>query len=287
MANQANRSRELADLTDAQLHRHLKEEFDFTCGPISDETRWLYIEKYKDFNKKSDRAGRSTLVRTPSPPTSAPKATRKKRLTLPTAWRLETPKVTIKCEPRFETALQGARRPSNLASHRIASQANQSNRSNWILYFTIFMILGILFSFLFKTLGHSSGNSTRKLSGEINNSVRELNEEIDNSNSLHSILFALVLIMLFQFYRRFEKKKVFELVEKCTELLQEQGELKPVPILQIRDMLLAPQQRTSSYQLGIWKKVVLFIENHESRIQTSNENIEGEEFKTWKWIARI
>ena len=57
-----NRSRELADWTNAQLRQQLKEEFDFTCGPISDKTRWLYIEKYKDFNKKSNRAGRSTRI---------------------------------------------------------------------------------------------------------------------------------------------------------------------------------------------------------------------------------
>lgn len=93
------------------------------------------------------------------------------------------------------------------------------------------------------------------------------------------------------FYSRFknqqlkEKELLFELVEKSIELLQSPDEPQSLPILHIRDMLLNPQQRKSSYYIRIWDQVVHFIENNESRIKSSLENIDGEDYKTWKWVA--
>lgn len=97
--------------------------------------------------------------------------------------------------------------------------------------------------------------------------------------------------LIYYFYNRFknqqlkEKELLFELVEKSIELLQSPDEPQSLPILHIRDMLLNPQQRKSSYYIRIWDQVVQFIENNESRIKSSLENIDGEDYKTWKWVA--
>lgn len=82
-----------------------------------------------------------------------------------------------------------------------------------------------------------------------------------------------------------EKELLFELVEKSIELLQSPDEPQSLPILHIRDMLLNPQQRKQPFYQRIWDQVVQFIENNESRIKSSLENIEGEDYKTWKWVA--
>lgn len=97
--------------------------------------------------------------------------------------------------------------------------------------------------------------------------------------------------LVYFFYSRFknqqlkEKELLFELVEKSIELLQSPDEPQSLPILHIRDMLLNPQQRKSSYYIRIWDQVVQFIENSESRIKSALENIDGEDYKTWKWVA--
>ena len=82
-----------------------------------------------------------------------------------------------------------------------------------------------------------------------------------------------------------EKELLFELVEKSIELLQSPDEPQSLPILHIRDMLLNPQQRKLQFYQKIWEQVVHFIENNESRIKSSLENIDGEDYKTWKWVA--
>lgn len=82
-----------------------------------------------------------------------------------------------------------------------------------------------------------------------------------------------------------EKELLFELVEKSIELLQSPDEPQSLPILHIRDMLLDPQQRKQPFYQKIWDQVVQFIENNESRIKSSLENIDGEDYKTWKWVA--
>jgi len=82
-----------------------------------------------------------------------------------------------------------------------------------------------------------------------------------------------------------EKELMYELVEKSIELLQSPDEPQSLPILHIRDSLLNPQQRKQPFYQRIWEQVVNFIENNESRVKSSLENIDGEDYKTWKWVA--
>lgn len=82
-----------------------------------------------------------------------------------------------------------------------------------------------------------------------------------------------------------EKQLLFDLVEKSLELLQSPDEPKSLPVLHVRDTLLDPVQRKSSYYQKVWDGVVQFIETNESRVKSSLENIDGEDYKTWKWIS--
>lgn len=82
-----------------------------------------------------------------------------------------------------------------------------------------------------------------------------------------------------------EKQLLFDLVEKSLELLQSPDEPQSLPILHVRDSLLDPQQRKLPYYQKVWDGVVNFIETNESRVKSSLENIDGEDYKTWKWIS--
>lgn len=82
-----------------------------------------------------------------------------------------------------------------------------------------------------------------------------------------------------------EQEQVMELVEKSIELLQSPDNPQSMPVLHIRDTLLSMSERKNSKYNRIWDKVVKFIEAKESRVKVELENIDGEDYKTWKWVA--
>jgi membrane protein Man1 len=77
----------------------------------------------------------------------------------------------------------------------------------------------------------------------------------------------------------------YELVEKALELIQSPDEPRSMPVLHIRDTLITPQERKNSKLMKIWDRVVNFVESSDSRVKVEIENIEGEPFKTWKWVS--
>lgn len=79
------------------------------------------------------------------------------------------------------------------------------------------------------------------------------------------------------------KRLLFELIEESIKQLKLSNG-QSMPILHIRDIILNSEQRKMTYYLKIWDQVVKFIDNNESRVKSSLENIDGEYFKTWKWI---
>ena len=82
-----------------------------------------------------------------------------------------------------------------------------------------------------------------------------------------------------------EQDLVYDLVEKSLELLQSPDNPQSMPVLHIRDTLLSPSERKTSKYKKIWNKVVKHIESTESRVKVDIENIEGDDYKTWKWVA--
>ena len=111
----------------------------------------------------------------------------------------------------------------------------------------------------------------------------------------YKILSTLVVIILtiggIFFYKRSKKLAteeqdlVYDLVEKSLELLQSPDNPQSMPVLHIRDTLLTPSERKTSKNKKIWNKVVKHIESTESRVKVDMENIEGDDYKTWKWVA--
>jgi membrane protein Man1 len=85
--------------------------------------------------------------------------------------------------------------------------------------------------------------------------------------------------------RNEEQDLVYDLVEKSLELLQSPDNPTSMPVLHIRDTLLSPSERKSSKYKRIWNNVVKHIETVESRVKVEIENIEGDDYKTWKWVA--
>lgn len=98
-----------------------------------------------------------------------------------------------------------------------------------------------------------------------------------------------IIYRTYRFYmaRRYEEnKRVCELVSEALELLQSPENPKGLmPILHIRDTLLTPAERKAKKTIKVWQKVVKFIEEHESRVKVELVNIDGEDFRAWKWIG--
>lgn len=109
------------------------------------------------------------------------------------------------------------------------------------------------------------------------------------------ISIAAVIVMIisaaYVYYRRTKKTAweeqclVFELVDKSIELLQSPDEPRSMPVLHIRDTLLSPSEKNSPKYRRIWSKVVNHVESSDSRVKVEFVKIDGEDFKTWKWIA--
>lgn len=82
-----------------------------------------------------------------------------------------------------------------------------------------------------------------------------------------------------------EEVAFYELVEKALELLQSPDEPRSMPVLHIRDTLISVQERKNAKLMAVWEKVVSFVETTDSRVKIEIENIDGEVFRTWKWVS--
>lgn len=102
------------------------------------------------------------------------------------------------------------------------------------------------------------------------------------------ILITVIIYHLFasQKERKHQQQRLFlELLEKSLELLQSPDEPGSMPVLHIRDTLISPSERKDQNLMKIWAQVVRHIETEESRVKVDMEEIEGETFKTWKWLC--
>lgn len=94
---------------------------------------------------------------------------------------------------------------------------------------------------------------------------------------------------VFGFFRRRSQthaQKVCKMVAQALELLQSPENPKGMmPVLHIRDTLLSPTERKTKKNINLWNECVKFVEHHESRVKVEIVNVEGEDFKAWKWIG--
>ncbi|KAH9424160.1 LEM domain [Dermatophagoides pteronyssinus] len=107
-------------------------------------------------------------------------------------------------------------------------------------------------------------------------------------SSLAIGLFSIIFFLYYRYSKNLELQEqelVYELIEKSVELLQSPDEPQSMPVLHIRDTLLSPAEKKNSKYKRVWEKVVNQIENSDSRVKVEFKEIDGEEFKAWKWIA--
>lgn len=94
------------------------------------------------------------------------------------------------------------------------------------------------------------------------------------------------LVRSLRLRRHQEMQRVCGLVNEALELLQSPDNPKGLmPILHIRDTLLTPPERKTKKMTSLWNEAVKFIEEHESRVKVELVNIDGEDFRAWKWIG--
>jgi hypothetical protein len=93
-------------------------------------------------------------------------------------------------------------------------------------------------------------------------------------------------LRFYRLRRHEENQKVCELVSQALELLQSPDNPKGLmPILHVRDTLLTPAERKTKKANMLWQKAVKFVEENESRVKVELVNIDGEDFRAWKWIG--
>lgn len=102
-----------------------------------------------------------------------------------------------------------------------------------------------------------------------------------------SIIYSIYRIVCY--FRGRSKKRsqeVWKMVAQALELLQSPENPKlMMPVLHIRDTLLSPTERNLKKNISLWNDCVKFIEHHESRVKVEIVNVEGEDFRAWRWIG--
>ncbi|RWS10380.1 inner nuclear membrane protein Man1-like protein [Dinothrombium tinctorium] len=115
------------------------------------------------------------------------------------------------------------------------------------------------------------------------------------SQTIKKILISIIVIAIVSAVLKFvhrkrkqaaeERELIYDLMEKSLDLLQSPDNPQSMPVIHIRDMLFSAQERQSAKSMKIWAKVVKFVEENESRVKVGWERIDGDDYKTWKWIA--
>lgn len=91
--------------------------------------------------------------------------------------------------------------------------------------------------------------------------------------------------------REKEEQEVYSLVEKIIDLLARHQTAmlsngRPqdafLAVSHVRDVLIPLKERKAKQKL--WAKAVQFLEDNESRVRPEMQQIEGEDFRVWRWL---
>lgn len=91
--------------------------------------------------------------------------------------------------------------------------------------------------------------------------------------------------------REREEQEVYALVEKIIDLLarhqaamvaEKRHQEAFLAVTHVRDVLIPLKER--KMKMKIWNKAVLFLEDNESRVRPEIQQIEGEDFRVWRWL---
>lgn len=171
----------------------------------------------------------------------------------------------------------------NLTTSMMASSDSTPNRiSRGILILLVSFFVAIFSFYLF------SSNNYKLLipSQPFKNLTKQLVILIGLTYTIGYVAYR--IFRSYRLRRHQELQRVSDLVTEALELLQSPDNPNPkglMPILHIRDTLLIPAERKTRSAINLWAKAVKFIEEHESRVKVELVNIDGEDFRAWKWIG--
>ena len=91
--------------------------------------------------------------------------------------------------------------------------------------------------------------------------------------------------------REKEEQEVYSMVEMIIDLLARHqaamvADRRPhdafLAVTHVRDVLIPLKERKT--KLKLWNKAVQFLEDNESRVRPEIQQIEGEDFRVWRWL---
>lgn len=272
----------IASLTDHELREALK-RYDQAPGPITESTRNLYRKKLASLAENADEIS-------PKKRTSDDEETSDEDFVVQDEDFEEEESDEDEEEDLDEDEegelLNDLSQDITLSSSEgysviRRSQSASSHMRSKIIFSLITFFFAILALYLY------SGDSKGFTSLPIHKSFKTL--------ALYTVIIAVLspivygLYKLIRFYnqnRSHQAQKVCDFVADALELLQSPENPKGMmPVLHIRDTLITPSERNSKKMMHLWNKSVKFIEEHESRVKVEIVNIDGEDFRAWKWIG--
>ena len=283
---------DLANISDDQLRRRLESEFSYACGPITSTTKSVYLKKLQEFLNCS--TGQSALGKISTGRSAAAKC------------KIRTQAISGVMSPASPRQARNQATPQSYPANPLVYPANplvyEANQlgSTFCILFGCTLILAIVLSSVDLLCGlYSSGGSANFRSAVIDLTspkpfTCQAKEFVLKAVRYFCFLApSVALVLVYLIYSRFREEQLkkrelqFNLIQKTIELLQSSDQPPSLPIRFIRDTLLSPQQRESPFYLEVWDQVVNFIENNESRVKSRLENFDGEDYKTWKWAAKV
>lgn len=286
----------VTSLTDQELRAALK-DFDISPGPITDSTRNLYRKKLATLIEERDKGAGSARGETINPVQTGMKEEEEEEDTSDEDYEVQEEELDDEEDEEEEDLeeeeedLMSELQDDDISSSRINSTAlsdlttrtdsdASANRISRAILISIVSFFVLIFSFYLV-----SSNNLALL--EPLKPFRDITKRILILLALSPIGYAAYKSLRFYRLRRHEEnQKVCELVTEALELLQSPDNPKgQMPILHIRDTLLTPAERKTKKTNTLWQRAVKFIEEHESRVKVELVNIDGEDFRAWKWIG--
>lgn len=241
---------DIRDFSDIELRKALK-NYGQSPGPITDSTREVYRKKLASLIETRDKRPKLDAKTLPS-----------------TDSDISTPQIkkVQSSSPKKKAALESKTEALNTSGTEL-EKSDPKPSYTWPLMIPAASLLFIIIALYF-----------------------------EKKNVAKQILILLVLspfwyiikwiINNYRQRRRSEMQSVCKLVEEVLELLQSPDSPEGVmPILHIRDTILTPAERKDIKMTKLWTRTVKFIEEHESRVKVELVNVDGEDFRAWKWIG--
>uniref|UniRef100_A0A6G1S475 Inner nuclear membrane protein Man1 n=1 Tax=Aceria tosichella TaxID=561515 RepID=A0A6G1S475_9ACAR len=289
----------VVSLTDHELRAALK-DFDVSPGPITDSTRNLYRKKLATLMEESDKGGAtSPRAQTMNSIETAVHEddeddTSDEDYEVHEEEELDDEEEDDEDEDleEEEEDLMSELQDDDISSSRINTSTAlgdltnrtdsdaSANRISRAILISIVSFFVLIFGFYLVSSNNLALMEPLK-------PFKDITKRILILLALSPIGYAAYRSLRFYRLRRHEEnQKVCELVSEALELLQSPDNPKGLmPILHIRDTLLTPAERKTKKTNMLWQKAVKFIEEHESRVKVELVNIDGEDFRAWKWIG--